>query len=237
MVKKVLATICAAILICGCGSDKSDEETKPSKPPVETATPAPELINVAPPESPPNAKVYYDDPGITQEKFIAAFNYAVSRLGKDHGKNYSDSKITFDNPKNVEQSKNGTTTHFYSGKYCSIGIHKNNSSAANICGVDVTINAGYKPSDCVPEIAAATFAATQSGQDFENVYGIVASAVKSGQNFATSIDGLIIYFPSHNGLMIFAEDATLGDGTGNRIVDNLRDGAKRGRYHSRLISP
>lgn len=239
MSKKVLAIICAAGLLLGvCGSDKSDEKTKPVKPPVETTTPAPEPVAPAPSETAPppvsnsKAKIYYDDLGITQDQFVSMYNAALTQLANDAGENYNNRKINFDNPKNVVKSKNGTTTHFYSGKYCSVGVHKNNSSSANICGVDVTINAGYKPSECLPELAAATFATTQSGQDFENVYKFVASAVKSGQNFATSIDGLIIYFDSHSGLMLFVEDATLGDGLGNRIVDNLRDRAKKGRYWS-----
>ena len=238
MVKKFFAVFfLAAILICGCGSDKSDEKTKPSKPPVETATPAPEPVapappEPAPPESPPNVKLSHGDLGITQEQFIATFNNAIEQLAIKYGENYNDRKITFDNPKNVVKSKNGTTTHFYSGKYCSIGIHKNNSSAANICGVDVTINAGYKPSDCMMEIAVATFAAAQGGRDFSNANDFISSVTKSDQESATSVDGLIVYYSPHNGLILFDEDATLRDGTGNRIVDNLRDRAKKGRYWS-----
>ena len=221
VLKRFLALICAAgLLISGCGSDKSKSEPPPPAPKQE----ATQQVESPPPVPKSTVKLYGDDLAITQDQFVNAYNSALDQLASQDGKNYNDRKITFDNPKNVEQTKKGGV-NFYSGKYCSVSVHRNSPSASNICGVSLMTMAGVKVADMLPEITSATFAATLAPGDYSEVAAVVGNLLKVGRTNAVTVDGLIIYYDS-NGLMIFAEDATIDDGFGKRIVDNLKSRAR-----------
>lgn len=218
VLKKFLALMLMALMISGCGSDKSEE----SKPAPKTETTATQPKETPPPAPKSNVKLYGNDLEISQDEFIALYNASLDKLASNDGKNFDDRKITFDNPKNVEKSKKGTAIHFYSGKYCTVSLHKNTSSAGAICGVSLTTKAGRKATELLPEITATIFTVTQGQGDYSNIADVVGTFMNSGNLGASAVDGLLIKYNPDVGLMIFAEDATIDDGLGNRVVDNIK---------------
>lgn len=202
--KKFLKMFCmTAILICviGCGSDKSNKD-KTEPPPVTIQ------------------KSFGTDLGITADQFVAKYNGALDHLANKYGDNYDNRKITFDNPKNVEQTKN-VTIHFYPGKYCTVSVHKNSPSSANICGADLSVYAGYNFSDILTEVGATLIAVAKERGDYSKVVETVQRLLKSGGTNTTSVDGLLIHYDPKSGLMIFAEDATLN------VVANLKQRVRK----------
>ena len=223
--KFLLILFMAAILICvaGCGSDKDDKSDVDIPNQQRTTTPT---VESPPPVSKPSVKLYHSDLAITADQFVALYNAALEEFANQNGTNFNERKLTFDNPKNVERTKSGGI-NFYSGKYCTVSVFKNNPSAPNICGVSFIAKAGRNTLDCLPEITAGIFAATQSGQDFSDVINFVDAPVRARKPFATEIDGLLIYYNAEKMLAIIVDDSTADDGFGNRIADNFKDTATK----------
>lgn len=216
MLKKILSgliVLSVAVIFTGC----SDNSAKPqaSKPVKNEKT-----------QTVSTVKLYGEDLKITQDEFISVYNDVIKNLARNSGNDYSNFRITTDDPQTVEQSQ-ANAIHFYSGERGMISLFKNSGDTPTICAAMVTAKTNFKLHDMLQEVEALTQAATQKEHNFKNVMNFIKSSQSS---HATNIDGLVVSYNSvGNYLTIIAEDATTGNGF-ERMVDNIVDTAKMGSY-------